>query len=113
MTSGSKPQTATEKSSSSVKSARKISTLAVKCLKENKRKSHVKKGRSKIQAKEDKGPPSTEVETNVYISKTSTGPGTKVKKKRMGNAVEEKSSLIESVTAQELQIAGIFCRKTM
>lgn len=106
-------QTAKEKSSSSAKSARKISTLPVEFLEENEKKSHGKKERGKNKAKEDKVQPSREVETNISALKTGPGPGTKVKKKHMGNAVEEKSSLIESVTAQDLQIAGIFRRTVM
>lgn len=105
--SASRAHTAKEKSSSSAKSTRKISIVPVKCLK-----SHGKKG-GKNQPKEDKVQPSREVKKNVSASKTGPGPGAKVKKKHMGNAVEEKSSLIESVTAQELQIAGIFRRITM
>lgn len=108
--SANKAQAAKEKSSSSAKSARKRSTLPIMCLKENEIKSQGKKERGKNRPKEDKAQLFREVEKNVSASKIGPGIGTKVKKKHMGNALEEKSGLIESVTAQELQIAGIFSR---
>lgn len=103
-------QAAKEKSSSSAKSAGKGSKLPAKCPKENERKSRGKEERRKNQPNDDKAQPCREVETKVAASNTGLGPGNKVKKKHMGKAIQEKSTLIESVTAQELQIAGIFPR---
>lgn len=93
-----------------MKSARKESKLLAKCPKENERKSRGKEERRKNEPKDDKAQPHSEVEINVPASKTGLSPGTKVKKKHMGKAIQEKSTLIESVTAQELQIAGILPR---
>lgn len=100
-------QAAKEKPSSSAKPARKGSQLPAKCPREDERKSRGKEERRKIQTKDDKAQPYREVETNVPASKSGLSPGTKVKKKHIGKAIQEKSNLIESVTAQELQIAGI------
>lgn len=82
---------AKEKPSSSAKPARKEPKLPAK----------------KNQTKDDKAQSCREVESNIPASKTGLNPGTKVKKKNIGKAIEDKSSLIESVTAQELEIAGI------
>lgn len=82
---------AKEKPSGSAKPARKEPKLSAK----------------KNQTKDDKAQPCREVESNVPASKTGLNPGTKVKTKHIGKAIGEKSSLIESVTAQELQITGI------
>lgn len=101
-------QAVKEKPSSSAKPARKGSKLPAKCPREDERKSRGKEERRKNQTKDVKARPYREVETNV--SKTGLSPGTKVKKKHIGEAIQEKSNLIESVTAQELQIAGIFPR---
>lgn len=103
-------QAAKEKPSSSAKPARKESKLPAKCPREDERKSREKKERRNNQTKDDKAQPYREVEPNVPASKTGLSPGAKVKKKHIGKAIEEKSNLIESVTAQELQIAGIFPR---
>lgn len=100
-------QAAKEKPSSSAKLARKESKLPAKCPREDERKSRGKEERRKNQTKDDKAQPYREVETNVPTSKTSLSPGTKIKKKHIGKAIQENSNLIESVTAQELQIAGI------
>lgn len=108
--SSSEAQAAKEKPSSSAKSARKESKLPAKCPKEIERKSQGKEERRKNQSKDDKAQLYREAETNVPASATGLGPGSKVKKKHIGKAIPEKSNLIESVTAQELQIAGIFPR---
>lgn len=99
-------QAAKEKPSSSAKSAQKGSKLPPKCLKENERKSRGKGERRKNQPKAGKAQLHREVGTTEPASKTGLGLGTKLKKKHIGKAIQEKSNLIESVTAQELQIAG-------
>lgn len=100
-------QAAKEKPSSSAKPARKESKLSAKCPREHERKSRGKEERRKNLTKDERAQQNREVETNVPASKTGLSPGTKIKKKHTGKAIQEKSNLIESVTAQELQIAGI------
>lgn len=101
-----------EKPSSSAKPPRKEPKLPAKRPREDEKKSRGKQERErrKNQSKDDKAQPCGEVESNVPTSKIGLNSGTKVKKKHIGKAIEEKLSLIESVTAQELQIAGIFPR---